>query len=226
MIEQTSSEINQVARRHPRVVVYLKTESGPMHEDLANLHDDEAVALLERRWGRPLLQEKDGIMSLTMMLLTLFGGKSLILEPSRETRRERIKELTSKPIDEQKRLIVFRFRELLRQAWGGDTAAFKDIQSLAIADTNFTIAQNGQLELIVENPLAKVCILFLRDFGAGRLAVCANPSCASPFFVRSRRTQKFCDVPACMVYSHRVSANKYWADCREKKRAKKKRMPR
>lgn len=222
MIEQNNSATNQVTRRHPRVVVYLKTEHKLTHEDLANLHDDEGVALLERRCGRPIFNEKDGVMSVYIMMLTLFGGKPLLLEKSGETRRERMMGILSKPISELKRLIVFKFRDLLRQAWRGETNALADVQSLAKADTHFTIGQNGQIELVVENPLAKACILFLHDFGAGRLAFCANPNCTDPFFVRSRSTQKFCDRDACMVYSHRLSANKYWSNHRKKKQAKEK----
>ena len=70
--------------------------------------------------------------------------------------------------------------------------------------------EKGQIDLIVTDLFGIICILFLRDFAAGRLGKCANPDCQAPFFVRSRKTQRFCDAPVCIVYSHRLSANNYW----------------
>jgi hypothetical protein len=140
-------------------------------------------------------------------------------------------EFLLKPLAERKRQTVFEFRDSLRQAWIGDPEALRKITNvvqifLAQSGANLISNKKGELELTADSAVLIACILFLRDFGAGRLAMCANPDCTSPFFVRSRRTQKFCDVPACMVYSHRLSANRYWANCREKQRAKKKRTRR
>jgi predicted RNA-binding Zn ribbon-like protein len=70
--------------------------------------------------------------------------------------------------------------------------------------------------------LGTACILFLRDFSAGRLGICVNPHCPSPLYVRSRRTQKCCDVPICQVYSHRTSANKHWRTRKEKQKVQSK----
>jgi hypothetical protein len=229
MIQQTSSKINQVPKRRPRVVVYLKTETAPTAEDFANLHDGD-VALMERRWGRPIFANEATLVS-SQVMLTWTEEKSIRLKKEREMPWEpgqeptmkpdqEMDEFLSKPLYEQTQQVVLKFRDVIRQAWSGYSAALQIVQALAQVSAHIVAAENGQIELIVDDLLGTACILFLRDFAAGRLGKCANPQCPSPFFVRSRRTQKFCDVPACMVYSHRNSANNYWGRLRAKERAK------
>jgi predicted RNA-binding Zn ribbon-like protein len=134
-------------------------------------------------------------------------------------------EFIYKSLPEQTQQLVSKFRHMLREAWRGDPFALQIVQQLAQASARIVVAKNGQLELVIDDLLGTASILFLHDFSAGRLGICANPHCPSPFFVRSRRTQKFCDMPVCMAYSHRVSANNYWARRKEKEQAKsKKRM--
>src|ERR1700730_16219323 len=62
MVEQSSSEINQVTRRRPRVILYLRAEDGPTPEDFANLTDGD-VARLERRWGRPIFASEAALVA-------------------------------------------------------------------------------------------------------------------------------------------------------------------
>jgi len=232
MIEQNSSKINQVTRRRPRLVVYLKTETGPTPEDFANLNDGD-VAQLEKRWRRPIFANNTGNTDLvtSQRFLTWTPEKpmrwkkeqEIPWEPGQEPTikpDQEMHEFFSKPLNEQTQEVVLRFRDKLRQAWSGDSAALGTIRLLAQANADLALSEHGQVELIVNNLLGAASILFLRDIAAGRLGVCANPHCPSPFFVSSRRTQKFCDVAACMVYSHRLSAKKYWDRLRGKVQAK------
>jgi hypothetical protein len=231
MMTQISSEINQVTKRRPRLVVYLKTETGPSPEDFANLNDGD-IAQLERRWGRAIFASQAELGG-DFMLLSMTAEKLIQQKKEREMPwepgqelpgkpDEEMPELVSKPFNEQTKDVVLKFRDVLRQAWGGDQAALGTIRLLGQASANLALTKHGQIELIVNDLLGMTCILFLRDFGAGRLGLCANPQCPSPFFVRSRRTQKFCGLAACMVLSHQVSANKYWNRHREKVLAKSK----
>jgi hypothetical protein len=228
MIEQTSSKTNQVRKRRPRLVVYLNTERGPTPEDFANLGDSD-VEVLERRWGRPIFANKATLVT-SQLILTWTKEKSMRIQEMRrmpwEPGQEPIVEpdpdrdgFLSKPFNEQTQQVVLRFREVLRQAWSGDSTALQRVQALAQAGANLVAGKNGQIELIVVDLLEAACILFLRDLSAGRPGICANPQCPAPFFVRSRKNQKFCDVPACMVHSHRNSAYNYWARRRAKEQA-------
>jgi hypothetical protein len=118
--------------------------------------------------------------------------------------------------------LLVKFRDVLRQAWQNpsDTIALGVLRNLAIGHTKWQSVA-GRLEIVVEDMLARVCVLFLRDHAAGRLAVCANPKCKSKFFVRSRKTQKFCEVPECLVVGHRTSTQNWWETKGRLKRAKK-----
>lgn len=186
------------------MVVYLKSERAPTHEDVANLHDSD-VARLERLWGRPIFADE----------VALVAFETVITFPAQVGG-----EFFSKSLKEQSEQVVLRFRDLLRQGWSGDPAALERIGLLAQAAARIVPAENGQLELVVDDLLGMVSILFLRDFAAGRLGKCANPDCRSPYFARSRKTQRFCDEPVCMVYSHRISANNYWSRRRAKEQLK------
>jgi hypothetical protein len=218
MMAQISSEINQVTKRRPRLVVYLKTETGPTTEDFANLHDSD-IALLERRWGRPIATESELVVFQNHFTWRKeYGTTGKIGEEFISG----MAEFMSKPLPEKTRQVVLEFREVLRRAWRGDPAAAHRIEAIAQVSARILVTKNGQFELIIDNLLGMASILFLRGFSTGRLGICANPHCPSPFFVRSRGTQKFCDMPVCMVYSHRISANNYWARHREKAQVKSK----
>jgi len=52
-------------------------------------------------------------------------------------------------------------------------------------------------------------LLYLRDHLCGRTAFCANPDCLAPYFIRKRKTQKFCES-GCVEYGARERAKKWW----------------
>jgi hypothetical protein len=119
-------------------------------------------------------------------------------------------------------------QKTLRTAWKGESSAIAEIQrqvpgalqafgSPGIFDFSYPpgqlavrINQNGSVELVVKNLWSFVCLLFLRDYGAGRIGICANPQCPSPYFVKSRRTQKICEIGDCVVWAQRLYALKWW----------------
>lgn len=187
--------------------------------------------MLERRWGRPIFASEAALLA-SYCFLCLTAEKTLRMKEKREAWQPGqewtvnpdpdIFDLMSKPLNERTQLVVLKFRDVLRRAWIGDSCSLNIVELLAQMNAKITATENGRIELVIDDTLGAASILFLREFAAGRLGMCANPQCPSPYFVRSRRTQKFCDVPACMVYSHRVSANNYWSRNREKELAKSK----
>lgn len=67
-----------------------------------------------------------------------------------------------------------------------------------------------------------ILFLYLRDFVAGKIGLCENPECPAPYFVKRRRTQKFCEAGACTDYAHRQYALKWWnTDGKSRRDAKK-----
>lgn len=45
---------------------------------------------------------------------------------------------------------------------------------------------------------------------APRLGFCANPDCRSPYFLKGRRTQRFCDRPDCVRFGQRQYKKNWW----------------
>jgi hypothetical protein len=53
---------------------------------------------------------------------------------------------------------------------------------------------------------------------APQMAKCENPECPSTYFLRGRKTQRFCDRPACIAYGQREHKRKWWNQNRGKRR--------
>ena len=106
----------------------------------------------------------------------------------------------------------FDFQYWLREAWDGDSVAREIIYSegartMPWAHWDFL---KGRIEFKPGNIWNAVCVLFLNDYAAGRTAICKNPGCPAPFFIKSRRSQKFCGEDLCGDYGRRQIANKWW----------------
>lgn len=54
-----------------------------------------------------------------------------------------------------------------------------------------------------------------------KMVVCANPECPSPYFLKSRKTQRFCDRPACIACGQREHKLNWWRRVGAKRRASK-----
>lgn len=61
-----------------------------------------------------------------------------------------------------------------------------------------------------EIPLPSVAI-GVSEWGS-KMAVCANPDCPQKYFLKGRKTQQFCDRPACSEYGQRAHKRKWWSE--------------
>ena len=75
----------------------------------------------------------------------------------------------------------------------------------------------GAFELVADVLWSFIRLLFLRDYGAGRIGVCLNPDCPVPYFVKSRRTQTICEKGDCVAWAQRQHALRWWRTHRAKK---------
>jgi hypothetical protein len=48
------------------------------------------------------------------------------------------------------------------------------------------------------------------DEAKANIAICANPECKSPRFIKARSTQKYCFDPECRTYEKNQAALKWW----------------
>jgi hypothetical protein len=83
------------------------------------------------------------------------------------------------------------FQDVLRSAWKGDDKSIHAIQNRAGYLSPLWMGTQ-KIQIAVDDLQQLLCLLFLRDRAAGKIAVCANPDCPAPFFVRSRKGQRFC----------------------------------
>jgi hypothetical protein len=44
-----------------------------------------------------------------------------------------------------------------------------------------------------------------------KMAICKNASCPQKYFLKGRKTQRFCDRPACMAYGQREHKRRWWS---------------
>ncbi|SRR5712692_3309954 len=106
--------------------------------------------------------------------------------------------------------VLLNYRNELRRAWRGDQFAIESIKLQAQGTAHLAFTEEGQLEIIPDNLWSLICILFLRDHAAGRTAICANPDCHSRFFIKTRKTQRFCSDGPCVIFARRSNAQSYW----------------
>jgi hypothetical protein len=116
---------------------------------------------------------------------------------------------------------------VLREAWRGSPS---DIVSLEGAveegiEAN-VLVHAASVELSTNGLSPFIDFLFLRDLAGDKIGVCLNPDCLAPYFVRRRKTQKFCDSKACAAFAARKYAKRWWDDRGSRLRKKSRRKQR
>ena len=214
MVEQAERALDssgpELARMEIRLTVPRKPDAPPNaqpHEELVNIGDDAAsVDNFLKRWGQvdaPLKTEnvEDG------------GEKHTVIR-------------VRHPLWDRSGLEVG-YRNALRGAWVSDPKLLEEFagpppyrnapsalifiyeQARLYNKTRWLFA-NGGIQLIPDSLWSTICMLFLRDHAAHKTGFCANPECANPYFLRKRRTQKYCEAGPCVAYAQRRYSLSYW----------------
>ncbi|WP_263373918.1 hypothetical protein [Granulicella aggregans] len=107
---------------------------------------------------------------------------------------------------------------LLQFAWEtSDEDAVVVIQSEASRGLTLALSpHNSAVSIVAPNLWTFICLLFIRDHGAGKTGVCLNPECPAPYFIRRRRTQRICESGDCVSWFQRQHALKWWRENRGK----------
>lgn len=171
------------AGRNPKI-------KEPPHEAFANMQDGQAATwAFYDRWG-PLMAES---RIAPETLESLYRPHTLPCP-----------------------VIAFELRDALRRAWRGEEALEGELPLSYIERSaghymKFSwVFKAGNAELVAEDLWSAICVLFLRDHAAHKTAVCAHPNCPAPYFIKKRKTQKFCEAGPCVEYGARQRANKWW----------------
>ncbi len=111
----------------------------------------------------------------------------------------------------------------LRYAWrSNDKVALEELRKQAASGMTANIsADSGEIIVTTKDVWSLVCLLFWRDYSLGKTAICANPDCPAPYFLRKRKTQKICEAGDCVSWAQRKYALKWWHENQAKKSTKK-----
>lgn len=98
-------------------------------------------------------------------------------------------------------------RDRLREAWGGEENAWSNPKRPLSA--RLTLGKD-RFEIQLPELYQTIGILFQRDFWAGKTAICANPDCLTPYFVKRRKNQRYCESGACTAQAQREQKRLWW----------------
>lgn len=122
---------------------------------------------------------------------------------------------------------ILEFRDQLRAVWTGEVG-----EGDAMGFWEAKIRQNAAQSWVVSawadgsyslHPNYQMLALSLA-FGVGelrqRMAVCANPDCPQRYFLKGRKSQRFCDCLTCASYGQREHKRNWWHAHKQKRKAK------
>jgi len=103
---------------------------------------------------------------------------------------------------------------LLKFVWqSNDRQILADFANHASRDlTSHCDYETGEIITTIKSVWSLICLLIVRDRAAGKTAVCANPECPAPYFLKSRKTQKICEAGDCVAWAQRNYALKWWRE--------------
>jgi hypothetical protein len=105
---------------------------------------------------------------------------------------------------------VYSLRYDFRRAWRGEQDALEWVRNTLKAESFTFSTHQRQIVMEPKSLLGTIFLLFLRDYAAGKTAICANPDCHSPYFIRKRRTQKYCTSGPCTEQAQREQKRLWW----------------
>jgi len=124
------------------------------------------------------------------------------------------------------------YRDILRQFWSGDRGFLPAILSDLVYDAlrehrkpwKVESHSPGSYQIVPDYRVFALSLAFAVNRFQRRLAACENPECRD-YFIKPRKTQKFCDRPNCLIYGQQKQKREWWkkhGDEWRKKRASRK----
>ena len=110
------------------------------------------------------------------------------------------------------------FQDNLQAAWREDEKALAVFHQSEIPV--IIKPTKRRIEIEPTELLHTINLLFLRDFWAGKIGICANKDCPNPYYIKKRKTQKYCEAGPCTGEAQRQQKLDWWNRV-GKKRAKK-----
>ena len=192
-------------------IVALSDSQEEMIDAKAMLSFTKKFGLLDNLLTSPEDKEWTGFLKREGFLEYLKEPEDRVMpvesSPSVETISREVSGYTSEQIQK-----LAGTQSLLKYAWrSGDERALDAIDSYLSGGLpiHFEIDE-GCLRIYVASVQRLILMLFLRDHAAGKTAICANPDCPAPYFLKSRKTQRICEAGDCVGWAQRNYALKWW----------------
>lgn len=115
--------------------------------------------------------------------------------------------------EEYRHATKLRTRDSLRAAWRGVENSFTNPRAMQPTEL---LLQKNHFQIRTHDLMATLMILFLRDHWAGKTAICANPDCVTPYFIKKRKNQKYCEAGDCTAQAQREQKKRWWRENRGK----------
>jgi hypothetical protein len=106
---------------------------------------------------------------------------------------------------------LIRDRDTFRKLWRDenvDPLHLMHIEDELCFDVHVELSLDGDVDLVPRDLWTLIHFLFQRDYV--KLGYCENPDCPAPYFIKRRKTQKFCEAGPCVVFKQRQYALRWW----------------
>lgn len=211
-------EIRSILTYQPKALVNVAAKNGTIYGEY-----DEEEYIDRAKWREsPLiafanLRSYEGAKEVALTeetcirFLKIYGGPLFGPADLDDTFSESLADLKNK-------------QQLLRDAWNGDGTAKTEIEAYVEDEANVeehihveTVQLHyGYIGLNITSLWVLIAMQFLQYEAAGKLGFCTNPNCGAPYFVRKRRTQKFCDLGPCTQFAKQQYALRWWRETGDK----------
>jgi len=129
---------------------------------------------------------------------------------------------------------LLKYRSQLRQVWSGTVNPMlalgtwvQEAQRVRNRSLFRLAMSDGRWGVVPDSTLLPLSLALGVSKLLPKVGVCANPDCPAPYFLKGRKTQRFCDRPTCAAYGQREHKKNWWKEhgkeWKEKWEAKRKR---
>jgi len=121
---------------------------------------------------------------------------------------------------------ILKFRDQLRMFWSGDDSYHADRpqycrfgwlhswldQARKGQQPLWTVGTwaDGTHSVTPNDSILPLALALAASELTPQMGICANPECPQKYFLKGRKTQRFCDRPLCSVYGQRQHKMKWW----------------
>jgi hypothetical protein len=125
---------------------------------------------------------------------------------------------------------ILKFRDQLRKFWESEELTrflwlecwVHEAHQSPLPSWNVVTYADGTHSIIPNSNLFPLSLAFAASELSPRMGICSNPDCPQTYFLKGRKTQRFCDWSICAAFGQRQHKLKWWDAHKEDLRTKRK----